>query len=689
MADEIRFYDKLRKHVDREQKQMSQPFPVQVLLGERQDGVHRSMSAASMPPAENTATLRGLVSDVADMEAKILAFVEEAQKDELERGYTTVFDFPAKFNGYLIGREGARIKELRDQFDVDIKMMDDGKIEVRGPKAKADACKEHISGLRKKYEDEATYVLKIEPRFHGQLVGKKGADVNRLQDKYTVKIQFPQSSSLHDDQSNADATSDAGGRRPARSNQAQDEVVIRGPRQGADKARTEILDLYQYAKDNSHSATISVARQHLGSLIGQRGSEIERVRLDTGAQIDFPDRQETADPKARAEIVMKGTKQAVDAAKVEIQKKVKVLDDTVTRSLEVDRKYHGSLIGAQGKSCYIFLSPASAHMFLGANIRRMVVEAGGPDQSHQVVKFPERGSESSMIRIEGPQTVVAQVVAAIEKFVVDQENQVSDTVDVPSEKHGQLIGPRGEAKRNLEQQFNVSVEIPKKGSDRKDIKIIGAQESVARAKEYLAGLADQRKEGETIDVPKHLHHAISANGKFFWRLKNDHGVTVDHGGMKPPTRPKGSNPRPPTNGNAAPLITDGDSTDAHSWVVVPAEGAESEDDGSTIPWILSGQSIDQLAAAKERIKRALEAASKPSATGYLTLSDPRYYRFVIGPGGRNINSIRDQTGCTIQVPNPRAGNGDRDAIEIVGSADGCEEAKELVLEFVRNGAARG
>jgi predicted PilT family ATPase len=319
------------------------------LIGEPQEGYRKLTSKLDLLPSENAAVLRGLDPDVADLEAKILAFLEGAERDELERGYTTTFDFPAKFNGYLIGREGAKINEIRDQFDVDIKMLDDGKIEIKGPKAKADACKDHIIGLRKKYEDEATYILKIEPRFHGQLVGKKGADVNRLQDKYNVKIQFPLSPNTHDDQSNADTASDAGPRRPARTNQAQDEVVIRGPRQGADKARTEILDLYQYAKDNSHSATIPVARQHLGSLIGQRGSEIERLRLETGAQIDFPDRQETADPKARAEIVIKGTKQAVDAARAEIQKKVKLLDDTVNRSLDVDRKYHGSLIGAQGK----------------------------------------------------------------------------------------------------------------------------------------------------------------------------------------------------------------------------------------------------------------------------------------------------------------------------------------------------
>lgn len=297
-------------------------------------------------------SVRGLEPDVAEMEAKIRAFVEEAERDELERGHITSFDFPTKFTGYLIGREGSNIKEIQEQFDVEVKLLDDGKIEVKGPKAKADACKNHIVSQGKKFEDEATYVLKIESRFHGQLVGRKGQDVNRLQDKYNVKIQFPPSSQAgRDEHAQSEATSEAGGaRRTARSNQASDEVVVRGPRQGADKARTEILDLYQYAKDNSYSATVEVGRQHLGSLIGAKGSEIERLRMETGAQIDFPDRDDTgAGSKARTEIVIRGKKQAVEAAKADIQKKVKVLDNTVSQALQVDRKYHGSLIGPQGK----------------------------------------------------------------------------------------------------------------------------------------------------------------------------------------------------------------------------------------------------------------------------------------------------------------------------------------------------
>lgn len=317
------------------------------------------------------------------------------------------------------------------------------------------------------------------------------------------------------------------------------------------------------------------------------------------------------------------------------------------------------------------------------------------------MKFPERGSESRTIRIEGAETIVVQVVAAIEKFVSEQENQMREMVDIPSEKHGQLIGQRGETKRNLEQKFNVTIDIPKKGSDRTGIKITGAQEDIARAKEHLATLAEQTREGEKIDVPKHLHHTISSNGRFFWQLKTDHDVTIDHGGMKPPSKAQqqrqqgNSSPRPRTNGTAtedAPLITDEDSTDAHSWVVISTSAGPGEggNDGSTVPWILHGPSADKVAAAKQRIERAIEAASRPSATGYLVLSDPRLHRFVIGPGGRNINSIREKTACTIQVPNTKAGRGtaDGEAIEIVGTAKGCEEAKELILEFVRNGAAR-
>src|SRR5205814_4076308 len=131
-----------------------------------------------------------------------------------------------KYANFLIGKRGENIKKLREEFDVEIQ-VDNGKVEVKGPKAKAEAAKSRIIALGKKLEDETTHILKIKPQYHRDMIGAKGATVNRLQDRYNVRINFPRTSTLSDDQSVADTASDIGGRKQSRPPQAPDEVIIR------------------------------------------------------------------------------------------------------------------------------------------------------------------------------------------------------------------------------------------------------------------------------------------------------------------------------------------------------------------------------------------------------------------------------------------------------------------------------
>lgn len=131
-----------------------------------------------------------------------------------------------------------------------------------------------------------------------------------------------------------------------------------------------------------------------------------------------------------------------------------------------------------------------------------------------------------------------------------------------------------------------------------------------------------------------------------------------------------------------PLITDDAETtsDAHSWKVVQtAAGEEGE-----IPWVLRG-TPENVTKAKEAIEKALAQAQKNDATGYLVLPDPRTYRFVIGPNGTKVNSIRKQSNCKIQVPRDQAKD---EAIEIIGSVEGVEQAKDLILSAVREGLSK-
>jgi predicted PilT family ATPase len=653
-----KYNDKIRRYIDREQQNVpSGQFPIQATF------------PTGRPKASPGFSIRGPSSAVDVMNAKLLAFLEQEEKDEVERGYTTSFDYPQKFANFLIGKRGENINRLRDEFDVEIQVKD-GKCELKGPQKKCDACRAHILSQLKKLEDETTHTIKVKPQYHRELIGSKGAQVNRLQDRYNVRVNFPRNAAPTED----DATE--GSVKNFR-NQAPDEVIIKGPKKGADEAREELLNLLQWTMDNSHSASVSVQQSQVPSLIGAGGREMESLRLATGAQVDIPNARDAADASGRVEIKLKGTKKQVEDAKKLLQERAKVFDETVTKNIDVDRKHHKTLIGTGG-----------------ANVRKLVIDAGGPDDNRaiaQIVRFPKQGDIDNNIRIQGPKAMVDKIVAAIQAQVEEKAGQVSDTMEVPTEKHRVLIGRGGEARRQLESKFNISIDIPRQGATgpgASQIKLTGQPSDLEAAKEHIAGLIKEQ-EGETINVPRKFHHDIADNGQFFRRLRNDHKVTVDHAGQQPPPRPAAHNPRGRANGGTAmPLITDdpSSSADAHSWELVDNSAVyEGADGDEAIPWILRG-SPESVAKAKAQLEKALADAEHPSWSGYLILPDPKTYRHIIGPGGSQINSIRKKTGTKVQVPR---GQGEGEAVEIVGTKEGCEEAKQIILDIVKNAGNGG
>ncbi|OJJ45505.1 hypothetical protein ASPZODRAFT_153153 [Penicilliopsis zonata CBS 506.65] len=667
-----KYQDKVRRFIAREQQAQEEgQIPVRAIVGDV-----RGRDAA----AKCEVSLRGRTQAIDDLVAQLEAFVVEQEKDDLERGYTTTFDFPQKFANFLIGKRGENINKLREEFDVDIK-VENGKVEVKGPKAKADAAKLRIINLGKKLEDETTHILKIPAQYHRELIGQKGSQVNRLQDRYNVRVQFPRAAAaatavMADDQSVADTASETGGSRPSRPQPAADEVYVKGPSKGADQARDEILSLLQWVVDHSHAATVSVAQSQIPSLIGQRGREMDKLRADTGAQIDVPGANDPSDASGRVQIKIKGTKKQVEEAKKILQQRSSEFDATVTKTIDIDKKYHKALIGAGG-----------------SNIRKIVADAGGPSDgaAARTVKFPRPESSESTIRLEGSSQVVANIEAAIEAFVREREDQTVVTLEVPQPQHRLLIGRGGDTRRGIESQFNVSLDIPKQGSGRADVKIKGPSTAVADAQAHILTLL-QGQQGETVAVPRHLHHAISDNGSFFRRLRNDYQVTVDHAGQPVPPKPSPVasamiDSRETTA--ALPLITDEPGAlpaDTHSWKVVehapPPQASDATTTTTTIPWVLSGPT-ENVAKARAALDKAIAAAGQQSATGYLILPDPRTYRFVVGQGGSQINTIRKKTGCRINVPK---GQAQGEAIEVKGSKEGVEAARDLILEAVRGGS---
>jgi rRNA processing protein Krr1/Pno1 len=296
-----------------------------------------------------------------------------------------------------------------------------------------------------------------------------------------------------------------------------------------------------------------------------------------------------------------------------------------------------------------------------------------------MVRFPKPESTEETIRLEGNGKIVDSIIAAIEDFVKERQDQVTEILDVPTAQHRLLIGRGGDTRRGIESKFNVTLDIPKQGSGRTDVKLKGPSTAVESAKEHVLSMLKQQH-AETMEVPSHLHHAISDNGSLFRRLRNDHQVTVDHAGQTVPTIAPTEETRN-TNSSDMPLITDDPNVtaDAHSWTIV--DNATPSSSSTPFPWVLTG-SPENVAKARAVVEKAIAAASQQSATGFLILPDPKTYRFVVGQGGSQINAIRKKTGCRINVPKQQTPG---EAIEIRGSSTGLEEAKEMILEAVQNG----
>lgn len=231
-------------------------------------------------------------------------------------------------------------------------------------------------------------------------------------------------------------------------------------------------------------------------------------------------------------------------------------------------------------------------------------------------------------------------------------------------------------RKEIETECDVSIQIPSTtvtGPARSAIKITGMPAGVAKAKEKITSLL-KVNQGESITVPQHLHYIIadSDNGNFFRNLSRNHKVTVDHGGQPKPPRPE--QPQAPPA-----LITA--EAEPHFAIV---EAPQPSDATPTIPWILKGADADALAKAKATIL-ALLAGAQQDCTGFLTLADPKDNRHVIGQAGSTVNRIRDETGCHIKVPKAGAAS---DAIEIRGSRDAVEQARQMMMDAVEEGQQR-
>ena len=288
------------------------------------------------PPAEqteDTITLRGPDSNVEATKKNILSFLESSKDQKAPEIITDTFVYNKQFSGNLIGQKGANINKLRDELGVDVK-LNEGNGEIRGVQVCVEAAKKKIFQQLKEFEDKATVVVKIPQQYHSIIIGSEGSTVRRLEDRYHVRINFPRSGKGEDS---------------GESKQAPDEIVIKGSKKEVEEARKEVTDLWKYEADNSHTATISVSARSIGFMFKNASKDIKQLREESSARIMIPQEDKSADPETKLEIRIKGQKDAVQHAKSVLSAIAANAENTSSRTITVDKKFHRSLIGPGGE----------------------------------------------------------------------------------------------------------------------------------------------------------------------------------------------------------------------------------------------------------------------------------------------------------------------------------------------------
>lgn len=295
----------------------------------------------------------------------------------------------------------------------------ENKITIRGPQSNVEATIKNIHAFLQsdKPEEPITEPFEYPSQYSGNLIGVKGANINRLRDelgvdinlkegkgeikgvrvtvdaakkklfaqikelddKATVRLPVPQQfhstiigsggESVRRLESRYDVrimfpksskfNSDAAGEADSSNNrQGPNEVIIKGGKKGVEEARSEIVALLEYEESKSHTTTISVAAKAIEFIFRNASKEIKQLREDSQVRIDIPQRPDE-NSEETVLIKIRGTQEEVKNAKAVLSKVVKDAEQMTVRKITVDKKYHRSLIGQGGTEPLGY--PVSAH----------------------------------------------------------------------------------------------------------------------------------------------------------------------------------------------------------------------------------------------------------------------------------------------------------------------------------------
>uniref|UniRef100_A0AAR2ISL5 Vigilin n=1 Tax=Pygocentrus nattereri TaxID=42514 RepID=A0AAR2ISL5_PYGNA len=500
---------------------------------------------------------------------------------------------PSWLHRFIIGKKGQNLAKITQQMPkVHIEFTEgEDKITLEGPTKDVQMVQSQIEAIVTDLVSRMDYAeISVDPKFHRHLIGKGGANINRIKDQHKVSVRIPPD------------------------NEKSNLIRIEGDPQGVQEAKKELLELAS-RMENERTKDMIIEQRFHRAIIGQKGEKIKEIR-DKFPEviINFPD------PAQKSDIVqLRGPRTEVEKCTKFMQKMVaEMVENSHSVSVPIFKQFHKNIIGKGG-----------------ANIKKI------REETNTKIDLPAENSNSEMIVITGKKAnceAARNRILAIQKELVSILQNLSIlTSPVETENiecaaiqvffffffffffvcvlHRQTLWkwrfPSPQILRELAEEYGgVMVSFPRTGSQSEKVTLKGAKDCVEAAKKRMFEIVEDLV--SPIPMPFSPLCTPSSCIQSFKRLALNSTYTQvqengeSNGEIKEPADP------------AAPKKCD---------VIV-----------------LSGR--------KERCEAAVEAL-KALVPVTIEVEVPfELHRYIIGQKGSGIRKMMDEFEVNIQVPAP-------------------------------------
>ncbi|XP_075968481.1 vigilin isoform X1 [Anarhichas minor] len=655
---------------------------------------------------EERISLEGPTEEVEQAQAQI----QEIIKDLLVRMDYTEVIIDQRFHRHLIGKNGANINRIKEQYKVSVRIPQDsersGLVRIEGDPKGVQLARRELIEMVQRMENERTKDLIVEQKFHRTIIGQKGEKIKEVRDKFPeVIINFPDPS------------------------QKSDTVQLRGPKNEVEKCgkflQKIIADLVRPASfhlclrlsrldftaaffflllfqiENSFSLSVPIFKQFHKNIIGKGGANIKKIREETNTKIDLPTENSNSEM-----IVITGKKSYCEAARDRILAIQRELANIKETEVAIPARLHNSLIGSKGclvrsimedcggvhihfpsegsgsdkvtirgpvgevekakkqllqlaeeKQVNNFTAELQAkpeyHKFLigrgGANIRRV------RDKTGARIIFPSPDdTEQELITIVGKEEAVRQAQKELECLVKNLDDVVEDNMVVDVRHHRHFVCRRGQVLRELAEEYGgVAVSFPRTGANSQRVTLKGAKDCVEAAKKCIQEIIEDLESQVSVEVaiPQRYHRAIMGpKGCRIQLITREHEVQIKFPEREDSTA--GQEAPPQENGEVSP----------------EAEFVARKCDIITI----AGR-VEKCELAKAALL-ALVPITEDVEVSY------ELHRYIIGQKGSGIRKMMEEYEVNIWVPQPEK---QLDVIKVTGLVANMERAKQGLLDRVK------